>query len=121
MEKATPQREAALACTDMQESKAYSAPSQELAARIKKALPKLSKPRVRLVVHLSHCDTDTSGSICNQCSISNLSDTVSKVNPILNSVGLNIINYPPPETLLNKYGEKTPVHYWKLVVLNGKS
>jgi hypothetical protein len=119
MKKATPQREAALVCTDIQETKAYSTPSQELAVRIKKVLPKLSKPRARLVVYLSHRETVTSGSICNSCSISNLSDTVSKVNPILNSVGLNIINYAPPEILLNKYGEKTPVHYWKLVVLNG--
>lgn len=118
MKKATPQREAALTCTYIQETKAYSTPSQDLAARIIKVLPMLSKPRARLVVHLSHCEADTAGSICSSCSISNLSDTVSKVNPILNSVGLNIINYPPPKTLLNKHGEKTPVHYWKLV-LNG--
>jgi hypothetical protein len=75
----------------------------------------LSKPRARLVLYLLHRNKDTAGSICSNCSISNLSDTVSKVNPILEKAGLIIIHYPPPERLLNKYGEHTPVHYWELV------
>jgi hypothetical protein len=116
MEKATPQREAALTCTDIQETKAYTSPSQELVIRIKKALPKLSKVRSRLLIYLSHRDEDTTGSICDKCSIGNLSDMVSKINPILEDVGLRIIHYAPPVRLTNQFGEKTPVDFWKLVL-----
>jgi hypothetical protein len=119
MEKATPQREAALTCTDIQETKAYSSPSQELATRIKKVLPKLSSVRTRLVLHLVHRKKDTTGSICNKCSIGNLSDTVIKIQPLLNKYGLEIRNYPPNKALLNSHGERTFVHYWELGVLDG--
>lgn len=84
-------------------------------ARLKKTLPRLSKARARLALHLFHKGPCTTGRLCSACSIGNLSDAVIKMNPSLRQAGLMIINYPPPKPLLNSFGEKTLVHLWELV------
>jgi hypothetical protein len=117
---ATPATEAAAtAWTDY--TKEYHQVDDEMVNRVGYVLPKLTKPKRRLIMHLLLRGRKTSGVLCSACSIGNLSDAVIKANPLLKSVGLKIINYPPKLPLLNTYGEKTSVHYWELVVIDGKS
>jgi hypothetical protein len=93
----------------------------EMVKRIDSVLAQLTKPKRRLLLQLLFKGRKTSGTLCSACSIGNLSDAVIKTNPVLESVGLKIINYPPKLPLLNAYGETTPVHYWELVVIDGKA
>ena len=93
---------------------------EELRIRVKRALPHLTKVRCRLVLRLLFKGRDTAGRLCSSCSVGNLSDAVIKMNPVLNKFGLEIINYAPPGSLINSFGEKTLVHYWELVSLDGK-
>jgi len=89
----------------------------ETLKRLKQALPKLTKIRARLVLHLAFKKTNTTGEICHVCKIGNLSDMVTKTNPMLEKYGLTIKNYPPASPLLNSFGEPTTVHCWELVIL----
>ena len=93
----------------------------DLAKRVDTVLDRLTKPKRRLVLNLLLNGRKASGALCSACSIGNLSDAVIKANPVLESVGLKVINYPPTPPLLNAYGETTPVHYWELVVIDGKA
>jgi hypothetical protein len=92
----------------------------EILKRLKLALPKLTKIRARLVLHLAFKKPNTTGEICHVCKIGNLSDMVAKTNPILEKYGLTIKNSPPANPLLNSFGEPTTVHYWELVSLEDK-
>ena len=92
---------------------------EELLKRLKQAMPHLTKIRCRLLLHLFFKKTNTSGEICHACSIGNLSDMVIKINPLLKQYGLAINNHSPAVPLINSFGEKTPVHYWELVTLDG--
>jgi hypothetical protein len=93
---------------------------KELLKRLKHVMPHLTKIRARLLLHLFFKKPNTTGEICHSCSIGNLSDMVVKINPLLEKHGLIINNYPPVNPLINSFGEKTMVHYWELVVLDGK-
>ena len=92
----------------------------EILKRLKLALPKLTKIRARLVLHLAFKKPNTTGEICHVCKIGNLSDMVSKINPLLEKYGLLIKNFPPAKPILNAFGEPTTVHYWELVALEDK-
>lgn len=92
-----------------------------LVRRVDSVLAQLTKPKRRLLLQLLFKGRKTSGVLCSACSIGNLSDAVIKANPVLANVGLKIINYPPKPSLLNAYGETTSVHYWELVVIDGKA
>jgi hypothetical protein len=92
---------------------------QEVTKRLKCVMPHLTKIRIRLVLHLFHKKPNTTGEICHTCKIGNLSDMVIKITPLLRKYGLVINNYPPASPLTNSFGEKTPVHYWELVVIDG--
>jgi len=91
----------------------------ELQKRVDLAASHLTHRRARLLLHLLNTGKDTAGSICNKCSVGNLSDTVYKSTPTLKSFGLAIINYAPEKPLRNTFGEETAVHYWELVLSNG--
>jgi len=91
----------------------------ELQKRTNLAAPHLTHQRARLLLHLLNNGKDTAGSICNKCSIGNLSDTANKSTPILKEFGLAIINYTPDKPLRNTFGEETAVHYWELVLSDG--
>lgn len=93
----------------------------ELRKRVAKVMPCLTKARSRLVLYLLFKGRKTTGSICHYCEIGNLSDTVIKIQPLLNKFGLEIRNYPPATNLTNSHGERTFVHYWELGVKDGKS
>jgi hypothetical protein len=86
---------------------------------IENLLPKLSPARKRIVEFLVKNGKCSAGVICHTCAIGNLSHAVNKMQPILNSHGLAIKNYPPQKPLINSFGEKSQVHYWELVKLDG--
>tara|TARA_R110001592_G_C13182613_1_gene751109 strand:+ start:3746 stop:4108 length:363 start_codon:yes stop_codon:yes gene_type:complete len=120
MEKITaPIEEAALYTHRNNNTKKVSSTDNKVRRSIKKVLPKLSKARKRLLLHLLFNGPSTTGALCSACSIGNLSDAVIKMNPALKRSGLLIINYAPPKPLVNVFGEKTPVHMWELVSIHG--
>jgi len=114
---AVPQRKTAYK-TQSNHNKKYQT-DKEVIKRLKCVMPHLTKIRVRLVLHLVHKKPNTTGAICHTCSIGNLSDMVIKITPLLRKHGLVINNYSPANPLINSFGEKTPVHHWELVALDG--
>lgn len=90
----------------------------ELRRRIAEAIQPLSKRRKRLVLHLSMNGRRATGALRAACSVGNISDAVSYINPVLENAGLKIINYPPAVPFTNAFGEKTKMHYWELVEVN---
>jgi len=114
---AAPQRKTAYK-TQSNHNKKYHI-DKEVVKRLKPVMQQLSVPRARLVLHLAHKKPNTTGAICHACSIGNLSDMVIKITPLLRKHGLVINNYSPANPLINSFGEKTPVHYWELVTLDG--
>jgi len=118
--KTTPQREVANQNQFNHNNKISQPIDEELRKRVKRALPHLTKVRCRLVLRLLFKGRNTAGGLCSSCSVGNLSDAVIKMNPVLNKFGLKIINCAPPGSLINSFGEKTLVHYWELVSLDGK-
>lgn len=88
-----------------------------LRRRIDEAIQPLSKSRKRIVLHLGMNGRKATGALRAACSIGNISDAVSHINPALADAGLKIINYPPKVPFTNAYGEKTQMHYWELVAL----
>jgi len=117
---ATSQKEAARNNQPNQNKKTPKPIGKELLKRLKLAMPKLTKIRARLVLHLAFKKPNTTGEICHICKVGNLSDMVAKTNPILEKYGLIIKNHPPANPLLNSFGEPTMVHYWELLVLDDK-
>jgi hypothetical protein len=91
----------------------------ELKKRVNSFLPHTTQRRARLLKHLLYKGRDTGGSICNKCSIGNLSDAVIKLNRHLEAFGVHIVNYPPEVPIQNRFGEETQVHYWELVLIDG--
>lgn len=60
----------------------------------------------------------TTGRIAFLCQVGNVSDAVSKIQPILSKYGLFITNYQPAKPIRNHFGGHSSVHVWELVSLS---
>ena len=94
---------------------------EELLSRAHEAIKYLTNARARIVYFLATEGVRTAGAIRRECEVGNISDMVIRLNPILAKFGLQIINYPPTEPMVNSFGEPTAVHYWELVLFDGQS
>ena len=71
-------------------------------ARIFKYLAEQSRP----------CST---AELASQLAVGNVSAAVLKVNQWLVECGLLIVNYAPNPPFQNRYGDKSPMHVWRIV------
>lgn len=55
--------------------------------------------------------------VARACAISNISDTAAKARPALERRGFTIVARPPCRPVVNRFGERTQVHEWKIVPL----
>lgn len=90
----------------------YNAP---LETRIAQALTKLTGRPRRLVSFLAAHDTRSTAVIANICAIGNVSDAAIHANLVIWNYGLEIENFPPEKPFINRFGQRTQMHLWRLV------
>ncbi len=68
----------------------------------------------RLIEYLSQNKQAPSGHVANACSIGNISDTASDINPSIYKEGYFIGCEKPLVRILNKFGEPSNEHLWSI-------
>lgn len=78
-----------------------------------------SRQAHRLVDYLFVCPGAFTGEISRACSIGNVSCAASYIRPSLEKRGLTITATLPDEKVLNRFGEPSQSHEWRLQRLSG--
>lgn len=75
------------------------------------------QPR-RLVALLAERVQVATGELARETAIGNLSDAARKAKPELEAFGLTIVAERPKRPILNRYGEKSQQHLWRLAKIH---
>ncbi len=76
-----------------------------------------SKQARRLVEYLLCHDVATTTQIARDCSIGNISAAANYIRPALERRGLTIVASLPKPLILNRFGEQSQTHEWRLTRL----